>query len=157
MGAGRQHRSGRERDAADFSPCNIYARASQAPVALYSSELFYLSPEPPLIKRLLPALCASVSVQTGAMAAAMGHLLPAAALSGVGTAVITWRSSSPADWQSPRPARRSALLIAMATILTCGGLIRYLAVERGSGGSNSGTENNVAQVTDSVLRSILPS
>jgi hypothetical protein len=129
----------------------------KAPADLHSHELFYLTPEPPLIGRMLPALCASVSVQTGAMAAAMGYLLPAAALSGVGTAVITWRSSTTANWQSTQPRRRAALVIALATILTCGGLTRYLAVERGSGGSHGGSENSLARATDSVLRSIFPS
>ena len=128
-----------------------------APAELYANELFHLTPGPPLIARMLPALCASVSVQSGAMAAAMGHLLPAAALSGVGTAVITWRSSTTPDWQSTRSTRRGALVIAVATILTCGGLSRYLAVERGSSGSHGGSENNLARVTDSVLRSIFPS
>jgi len=136
---------------------------AKAPVELFSNELFCLTPEPPLIGRMLPALCASVSVQTGAMAAAMGHLLPAAALSGVGTAVITWRASTTADWQerplrqSKRPTHHAALVIALATILTCGGLTRYLAVERRSSGSHGGSENNFARATDSVLRSIFAS
>jgi len=136
---------------------------AETPVDLYSNDLFYLTPEPPLIARMLPALCASVSVQTGVMAAAMGHLLPAAALSGVGTAVITWRSGTTSDWQE-RPApqstqhtRRAALVIALATILTCGGLSRYLAVERRAGGSDGSAQDNFARVTDSVLRSIFPS
>jgi hypothetical protein len=128
-----------------------------APAELHSNELFHLPPEPALIARMLPALCASVSVQTGAMAAAMGYPLPAAALSGVGTAVITWRSGRVADRQAARPTRRAALVIALATILTCGGLTRYLAVKRGSGGSHGSSDNNFASATDSVLRSIFAS
>ena len=131
----------------------------QVPAAadLYSQELFYLKPEPLLIERMLPALCASVSVQSGAMAAAMGHLLPAAALSGVGTAVITWGSNTAAPEPSTLPTRRAALVLAMAMMLTCGGLVRYLAVKRGSGGSGGDSANHSASVTDSVLRSIFPS
>lgn len=122
--------------------------------ALFSSELFQLMPEPPLVKRMLPALCASVSVQAGAIAAVTGHLLPATALSGVGTAVITWYWP---DWPQ-RPAQqskqRAACVITLAAILTCGGLTHYLAPRRKFGGHGDGTGHSLARLTDSVLRSI---
>ena len=125
-------------------------------IDLYANDLFHLTPEPTLIERMLPALCASVSLQSGAVAASMGYMLPATALCGAGTAVIAYRKAN--DWQeqSTPPALRALLGLAVAAILTGGGLTRYLAVERGPDGSAGASERPFARVTGSVLRSIFP-
>jgi len=130
------------------------ATQPEAAIDLYANDLFHLMPEPTLMQRMFSALCASVSLETGAVAASMGYLLPATALCGTGTAIITWRKTN--DWPEPStpPARWTLLGLAVAAILTCGGLTRYLAMDRGSGGSAGTSERPVARATGSVLRSI---
>jgi len=134
--------------------------APKAPGDLSAPQLFRQSREPPLIERLLPALCASVSVQAGGIAALTGHIFPAAALSGVGTAVIAWRSGTSADYREPpprksaRPTRRAGLVLALATILTAAGLTPYLAVQRESGWGG-GAAQKLAGDTRAFLRSII--
>ncbi len=116
--------------------------------------LFQLRREPPAVRRMLPALCASVSVQTGALAAVTGHLLPATALSGAGTAVIAWRWSDETQRPSQQSTGKAAWIFALAAILTCGGLTHYLAPRRRFGGQSGGAGQSLASVTDAVLRSI---
>ncbi len=116
--------------------------------------LFQLKPEPPAVRRMLPELCASVTVQSGAIAVATGHLLPATALSGVGTAVIAWRWTGETQGPAKQSTGKAAWAFALAAILTCGGLRHYLAPRQRFGGPGGGEGQSLARLTDSVLRSI---
>ena len=107
------------------------------------------------MERMFAPLCASVSVQTGVIAAATGHPVPAAVLCGTGTAVITWRRST-SGWQEQPAApggrvRRNALVIGLSTILTIGGLMPYLALDAGFGRSGAGAGHGPADATAPVF------
>lgn len=86
-----------------------------------------------LMRRLPSSLCASTSIQAGALAAALDYTAVSVTLVGISSAILTWCFTAISE-QTGRPSRlRIMALVALAVAFTVGGLARYLKVELGQG------------------------
>jgi hypothetical protein len=102
-------------------------------LVLSRSRIAFSPPESsPGFWRLLRAVGAALCAQTGALAGFAGYPFPAAMLVGMSSAVWSWSffmDASQDNWQNSRSSQsrsRILLIVAMATVFTAGGLIRYL-------------------------------
>jgi heme/copper-type cytochrome/quinol oxidase subunit 3 len=124
-----------------------------------AGEVFHFLASPAPVP--FPALCASAAAQAGGVVALAGHTLAAAALVGISTAVVTWSSGATRGWEQHSEQQRShtsqsmfrvMLTVALATVFTAGGLMRYVTVHRGFGwGSAQHSQNKLARTANSVL------
>ena len=134
--------------------------ALEAPAAAGPIELFQVPAAPSLFQQLLPSLCASVSFQSGGVAALTGHLLPATTLSGIGASVVTWRYHSAAsrgDAQSPsrEPGFHAVLMIELATLVVAAALMWNLHFHYGFGNGTGRDSPEQAAQSEAMSKLLL--
>lgn len=133
--------------AVSLSTRSLWSAAAAAVLA--ASAVTLLRPFPAgnseaLSRRAFAALCASMTIQTGALALFLNLQWAAVPLAACSAALLAWlvdehRPSGPASsW------RRVVLLTGSATLFTAAGLVRYLPAGSGFGGWGSRSAGDIA-------------